>query len=163
MLIETLEGRRLLCGTTTSHVVGSPTATPAIIIAKPAIAPILGTFGGDLLTGSTADGFIASGEFKLLLSSYNSSTGALAGKLYITDLVVDGQSEGSYVVPFSGDAHVTSAGGFDVHVTGRGFDVKVKGDYKRDGTYISGTCDGTYDKGGKSIGLELSYDLKLKS
>jgi hypothetical protein len=169
-LIESLEGRRLLCGTTTSDLVRSATATPAVVVARPAITPILGNFDGDLITGSTIDFESATGQFKLALSQYNSSTGVMTGKLYITDLTFDGINTGSFVVPFSEQAHATSAGGFDIHVTGRGFDVRLKGDYKRNATYISGTCDGTYDyidpmspSNTLSRILSLNYDIKLRS
>jgi hypothetical protein len=169
-LIETLEGRRLLSGTTTSALVSSVTATPAVVVARPAITPILGNFDGDLIAGSTLDFESATGQFKLVLSQYNSSTGIMTGKVYITVLTFDGVNTGSYVVPFSEQAHATSAGGFDIHVTGRGFNAKLKGDYKRNGTYISGTFDGTYDYTDPmspsttlSRILSLDYDIELRS
>jgi hypothetical protein len=162
MLIETLEGRRLLCGTTTSnHLVSAATATPAIVV-QPNFTPVLGTYGGDLLAGSTLDGYAATAQFKLQFISYNSSTGAIVGKVYVTDLVVAGHDYGNYEVPFTGDAHFTSAGGFDIHVTGRGFNLKLKGDYKRDDTYISGTAIGTDTTGGTTYNINYSYDLKIK-
>jgi hypothetical protein len=163
MLIESLEGRRLLCGTATSssHLVSAATATPAIVV-EPDFTPVLGTFGGDLLAGSTLDGYTATGQFKLVFSSYNANTGAVVGRVYVTDLVVRGKDLGDYEVPFSGDAHFTDAGGFDIHVTGRGFNLKLKGDYKRDDTYISGTAVGTDTSGGTTYNINYSYDLKIK-
>jgi len=164
MLIETLEGRRLLCGTaTSSELVSNAIAKPAAIVVQPDFTPVLGTFGGDLLAGSTLNGFAATAEFKLTFSSYKSSTGAVVGRIDVTDLVVGGKDLGNYIVPFSGDAHFTDAGGFDIHVTGRGFNLKLKGDYKRDDTYISGTAVGTDTTGGTTYNVNYSYDLKIKT
>jgi hypothetical protein len=135
-----------------------------------ATAPILGNFDGDLTAGSTVNFSAATGQIKLLLSQFNSSTGIMTGRLYLENFTFDGVNLGSFFVPFSEQAHATSAGGFDIHVTGRGFDVKVKGDYKLDGTYISGTCDGTYDyidpmnsSDTLSRILDLNYDIKIRT
>jgi hypothetical protein len=168
-LIETLEGRRLLSGTTTNVLVSRATVTPAVV-AQETTAPILGNFDGDLTAGSTVNFSPATGQIKLLLSQYNSSTGVMTGRLYLENFTFDGVNLGSFFVPFSEPAHATSDGGFDIHVTGRGFDVKIKGDYKLDGTYITGTCDGTYDyidplnpSNTLSRILDLNYDVKIRT
>ena len=116
-----------------------------------------------LLAGSTVDGFTATASFKVTLTSYDASTGTLAGKINITKILVGGRSESSVVARFSGNAHFTSGGGFDVHISSGGLNVKFKGDYKRHNGYISGTLIGTYTQNGKSAPLSFSFDLSERS
>jgi hypothetical protein len=188
MFLETLEGRRMLCGATTAAIAptalfgGSPfaahsptfasasmfTSAPAIapdlIVFQPdTITPILGTFAGDLTSGSTFDGVTATGQFKLILTKYNPSNGDLSGRLYVDSLEVEGHSYPNESVSFVGDAHATATGAFDVHVTGNGFNVKVKGDYKRDGAAITGTADGTFTYKNTPYDLGFNFSLTKRS
>lgn len=162
-MFEILERRQLLCGTTgttpTSSIVS---AAPAIVV-RPNITPSLGTYAGDLLTGSTIDGAPVTAQYKLVLKSYNATTGKLTGTVYVDDVVVEAHDYGNFNTSFSAVAHLTSGGGFDLHVTGNHFDVKVKGDYKRNDTFISGTTTGTLVDNGVTYNLNFSYDLSART
>jgi hypothetical protein len=160
--VEGLEGRRLLSGTCPGMTPTGPAATPALVV-KPDFTPVLGTYAGDFGAGSTVDGFTATGEFKLVWTSYNPSTGFLTGKYYISDYKVDGESVASIDANFSRDAHLTSGGGFDLHLAGDGGNAKLKGDYKRDNTYISGTLVGTLVSGSKTFDYTFNFDLSKRS
>lgn len=162
-LIEGLEGRRFLCGTSVGT---APTgvADTAAIVVRPLFTPVLGTYAGDLATGSNVEGFSATAQFKLVLKSYDASTGVLKGTYYISDVVVDGTSQSSTIAPFDADAHFTSAGGFDIHVAGVKGNAKLKGDYKRQDTFISGTLIGTVvTSKGKTDNFSFAFDLSKRS
>jgi hypothetical protein len=161
--MQALESRQFLSATIGHAAAGGGIASPAIVV-QPAFTPVLGTYAGDLLAGSEFAGFSATGKFKLTVSSYNASTGVLTGTYYTEDIVADGKAAAPLIIPFHGDAHLTSAGGFDLHIAGKLGNVKLKGDYKRDGTYISGSLSGTAaGASGRVYDFDFIFDLSKRS
>jgi len=161
-LMQALESRQFLSATIGHAAAGGGIAAPAIVV-RPAFTPVLGTYAGDLLAGSEVEGFTATGQFKLLLTAYNASTGVLTGNYYTSHIVVDGRSEPSAAIHFSTDAHLTAAGGFDLHREGVLGNVKLKGDYKRNDTYISGTLIGTVVTSSGTDNFSFAFDLSKRS
>jgi hypothetical protein len=162
-LIQPLEARRLM-SVSVAHTAASGGGIAPGIVVQPLFTPTLGIYAGDLLSGSQFDGFVVTGNFKLTLNSYNASTGVLSGVYHTENLLADGKTVPSLAIAFHADAHLTAAGGFDLHIEGKLGNVKLKGDYKRDDTYISGNLTGTViGSTGKSYDFSFLFDLSKRS